>query len=194
MRPYQEDLTADYNTLMSFEAEASAFWTYQQGIVPGLLQTEAYARAVIRGMLPNATVEEVERRVQTRMQRQAALVDLSLWAILDEASLHRQAGTAKEMREQIDHLRTASQRPGLTIQVLPFDAGPHPALLGSFVILKFGEPGLTDIVYVEGLTSDLFLDDESAVARYTETFEYLRAGATSPIKTDAFLADLASKT
>jgi transcriptional regulator with XRE-family HTH domain len=193
LQPYNEELSAEYNTLMSFEAEASSFWTYQQGIIPGLLQTEAHARAVIRGMAPAATTEEVERRVTTRMQRQGVLDHLSLWAILDEAALRRQVGTPEEMREQITHLREANQRPGVTLQFHPFDAGPHPALLGSFVLLKFGEPELTDIVYIEGLTSDLFLDDEASVARYADTFEHLRAGAERPASTDAFLAELARR-
>ena len=193
VRPYHEDLPAEYNTLMSFEEEASAFWTYQQGILPGLLQTEANARAVVRGMGPNLTEEEVERRVETRMQRQRVLDNLNLWAIIDEAALRRQVGTTEERRAQIEHLREAATRPGLTVQVLPYDAGPHPALVGSFVILKYGEPGLTDIVYIEGLTSDLFLDEEVAVARYIETFEYLRAGAASPVQTDALLTQLANE-
>lgn len=193
VQPYAEDLPAELNTLMSFEAEASAFWTYQQTMVPGLLQTEAYARTSIRGMLPDATEDEVERRVSTRMSRQGNLKNLNLWAVVDEGALRRNFGTPDEMRKQIEHLRQIAAQPGLTLQVVPYDAGPHPALLGSFVILKFGEPGLTDIVYLEGLTTDLFLDAEATVSVYTSAFEHLRARASSPSQTDSFLAEVAGE-
>jgi len=92
-------------------------------------------------MAPAATVEEVERRVTTRMQRQGVLENLALWAILDEAAVRRQVGTPEEMREQITHLREANQRPGVTLQIHPFDAGPHPALLGSFVLAQVWRTG-----------------------------------------------------
>lgn len=191
VQPYAEDLPVELNTLMGFEVEATAFWTYQQTNIPGLLQTEAHARTLIRGMLPDATDDEVERRVEIRMQRQTNLANLNLWAIVDEAAFHRQIGTRSDWQAQLNHLQELLQRPGLTLQVVPYDAGPHPAMLGSFVILKFGDPALTDIVYLEGLTSDLFLDDQASVARYLETFEHLRAQAASPIQTNTFLAEVA---
>ncbi|GAA2418707.1 hypothetical protein GCM10010191_31930 [Actinomadura vinacea] len=183
----------EYNTFIGFETEARAVWTYEMTLVPGLLQTEGYARAVIKGMLPHASQEEVERRVDARMKRQEVLAKqdaVRLWAIVDEAALRRQVGSAGEMRAQIEHLRAATLRPEVTLQVLPFDSGPHPAMLGAFVILKFDEPVAPDIVYTEGLTKDLFLDDDTSIAQYRETFEHLRASAHSPGQTEVFLADL----
>lgn len=194
LQPYQEDLPPEYNTLISFEAEAQQVWTYGMTIIPGLLQAEGYARHLIAGMLPDASDQEVERRVETRMRRQEVLSKknpLKLWAIVDEAALRRPAGSSDDMRAQVDHLRKAMQRPEVTLQILPFDAGPHPAMLGAFDILKFAEAGLSDIIYLEGLTNDLFLDDAVSAQRYAETFDYLRAGAASPVQTDSFLARVA---
>jgi transcriptional regulator with XRE-family HTH domain len=193
LQPYRERLSDDYNTLISFETEARALWTYGMTVVPGLLQTERYARRVIAGMLPNATVEQIEHRVETRMQRQTVLSNMKLWAIVDEAALRRKVGTSEEMREQIEHLRDAMQRPQVTLQVLPFDAGPHPAMLGAFDMLKFDMPVVPDIIYLEGLTGDLFLDDEASVKRYVETFEYLRAEAMRPAATEEFLTSVANE-
>jgi transcriptional regulator with XRE-family HTH domain len=196
LQPYNEELSEEYNTLMSFEAEARALWTYQMSLIPGLLQTESYARTVLKGMAPLAGNEEIERRVETRLRRQEVLVKetpLRLWAIVDEAALRRRVGDADTMRGQITHLHEVAQRPEVTLQVLSFDAGPHPAMLGAFVILKFDEPVAPDIVYTEGLSSDLFLDDEPAIVRYTETFDQLRAIAWSPSQTENFLARLAKE-
>jgi transcriptional regulator with XRE-family HTH domain len=198
LQPYQEGLPAEYNTFISFESEAKALWTYEMSLVPGLLQTENYARAVIRGMLPSASAEEVEHRVETRMRRQASVLDKEnpprLWAIVDEAALHREVGSADIMREQITHLQNAMERPEVNLQLLPFDAGAHPAMLGAFVILKFNEPVAPDIVYIEGILGDIFLDDATSIERYTDAFEHLRAIALRPTRTAEILASLAERT
>lgn len=194
LQPYQEDLSEQYNTLMGFEAEAQAVWTYGMTLIPGLLQTEAYARAVIKGMWPAATSEQVDRRVAARLHRQELLTKdqpLKLWAIVDEAALRRKVGSPAIMREQTERLRASLAEPVVTVQVLTFGAGAHPAMLGAFDILKFGEPISPDIVYLEGLTSDLFLDDETDIGQYADTFEHLRASSASQSETDKFLADVA---
>lgn len=194
LQPHLAGLPERYNTFISFEEEARQFWTYEMTIVPGLLQTEDYARAVIKGMLPHATDEEIEQRVEARMRRQAVLLKdppLKLWAIVDEAALRRQVGSAAVMKAQIEYLRTVADRPEVTLQVLSFDAGPHPAMLGAFVLLKFDEPIAPDIVYVEALAGDLILDDAPSIERYTSTFEHLRAAAASPAITMRLLATLA---
>jgi Domain of unknown function (DUF5753) len=194
LRPFHAELPEHYNTFISFEAEARSLWTYEVTIVPGLLQTEDYARAVIKGMLPDATNGEVEQRVDARMRRQAVLAKdqpLKLWAIVDEAALRRQVGSPATMKAQIEHLRACVERPEVTLQVLPFDAGPHPAMLGAFVLLKFDEPVAPDIVYIEALGGDLFLDDEASIKRYASTFEHLRASAASATATEKILAGLA---
>ena len=187
---YHEGLTEQYNTLIGFESEAQELWTYGMTLVPGLLQTETYARRVIRGMLPNISDDEVERRVAARMQRQKALDHLRLWAIVDEAALRRQAGSRADVIEQLEHLREVMKEPHVTLQILPFESGPHPAMLGAFDMIKFNAPVAPDIIYLEGLTNDLFLDDEASIKRYTETFEHLRAGAMRPSVSDEFLESI----
>lgn len=194
LQPYHEDLSEQYNALIGFEAEAEWAWTYGMTLVPGLLQAEGYARALIRGMLPEATDEEVEQRVVARMNRQKVLTKenpLRMWAVVDEAALRRHVGSPDDMRAQVEHLREASRRPEVTLQVLTYEAGPHPAMLGAFDILKFGEAAAPDIVYLEGLTNDLFLDDEPSLKRYVATFEHLRASSASPTASDKFLAAVA---
>ncbi|NDU73566.1 helix-turn-helix domain-containing protein [Actinomadura sp. DSM 109109] len=190
LQPYQEGLSEQYNAFIGFEAEARSLRNYQMSFVPGLLQTENYARAIIRGVLPQATSEEVEQRVEARLHRQA-LLDAegapSLWAIVDEAALRRQVGSSQTMRAQVARLREVMDRPQVTLQVLPLDAGPHPAMFGAFVILTFQEPVTSDIVYIEGLTGDLFLDDALRIERYSGTFDHLRALAASPASTRKLL-------
>jgi len=193
LQPYQAELPEEYNTFISFESEAHSLWTYQTTLIPGLLQTEDYARAVIKGLGPEISAGEVERRVETRMRRQEILdkeEPLRLWAIVDEAALRRLIGSPQIMRVQFEHLREVMDRPGVTLQALPFEAGPHPAMLGAFAILKFDEPIAPDIVYLEGISGDLFLDDVSSITRYADTFEQLRAISSSPVETSKILASL----
>jgi hypothetical protein len=132
-------------------------------------------------MMPNGTDEEVENRVAARMQRQQVLEggQLRLWLVVDEAALRRSVGNAAVLKAQLEHMQQVAKKPNVTLQVLPFEAGPHPALLGSFVILQFGEVGAPDMVYIESEAGDLFLDDELSVERYNNTFEHLRATALS---------------
>ncbi|RAY15194.1 transcriptional regulator [Actinomadura craniellae] len=191
---YPADLPERYSTYISFESEAHTSLTFGATLVPGLLQTEDYARAVIRGLLPEITSEEVEQRVEARMRRQTILDrenPLRLWAIVDEAALRRQVGSPQAMNAQIAHLRESMDRPEVTLQVLPFEAGPHPAMLGEFIILKFEGAIAPDIVYIDGLAGDLFVDDAPSIARYIRAFEHLRAIASSPAATHKILATLA---
>jgi transcriptional regulator with XRE-family HTH domain len=197
LQPYQADLPEHYNAFIGFEVEARSLWTYQMTLVPGLLQIGDYARAVIKGMGPDLSSEEVERRVEARMHRQEVLIKEDaprLWAVVDEAALRRQVGSPQVMRAQVAHLQEYMERPEVTLQVLPFDAGPHPAMLGAFVVLKFDEPVTSDIVYIEGLSGDLFLDDTPSIERYISTFDHLRAIASSPTTTRKILASLAKDT
>ncbi len=190
LQTFEGELPDRYSAFIGFESEARQLLTYETLLIPGLLQTEEYARAVIRGMLPQATDEEVEARVAARTQRQQVLDgdQLRLWAVVDEAALRRSVGDAAVLRAQMEHLQKEAKRPNLTLQVLPFDAGPHPALLGAFVILKFGDIGAPDMVYIESEAGDLFLDDEPSVDRYNTTFEHLRATALSSAASMDFLS------
>jgi transcriptional regulator with XRE-family HTH domain len=157
------------------EAAASFIRTYELQFVPGLLQTDEYARAVIR--LGNAGSEdEVTRRTEARINRRL-LLDREdpprKWAVIDEAALRRPIGDSAVMREQIRHLIKMADHPAVTLQVLPFTAGGHRALGGPFTILRFAEPDLRDVVYIEQLTSALYLDKPTEVDSYLEVMEQL---------------------
>jgi hypothetical protein len=190
LQTFEGELPDRYSTFIGFESEARQLLTYEALLIPGLLQTEDYARAVIRGMLPQATDEEVEARVAARMQRQRVLDgdQLRLWAAVDEAALRRSVGDVAVLGAQVEHLLQAARRPNVALQILPFNAGPHPALLGGFVILKFGDIGAPDMVYIESEAGDLFLDDEPIVDRYNTTFEHLRATALNFAASADFLS------
>jgi hypothetical protein len=158
-------------------------WNYESLFIPGLLQTEDYARAVIRGGLPNASRDEVERRVEVRMERQALLRNenpLNLWSIVDEAALRREVGGPEVMQAQFRYLMEASELPHVTFQVIPFDAGAHPGMPGSFILLQFGDAAIPDVIYVDTMAGELFLEEEADVRRYKLVFEHLRAVAASP--------------
>ncbi|WP_433500544.1 helix-turn-helix domain-containing protein [Sphaerimonospora sp. CA-214678] len=188
------ELPGQYPTYISFEAEARQICNYESLFVPGLLQTEAYARAVVRGVRPTASEEDVEIRVAARLQRQKLLADEhrpGFWAILDEGVLARMVGGPDVMREQIARLAEHARDPFVTVQVVPFAAGAHPGMPGSFVVMKFGSDD-PDIVYVDSMAGDLFLEQEAELTRYNSIFEHLRAVALSPGDTTAMLKKLAA--
>jgi transcriptional regulator with XRE-family HTH domain len=183
LHAYQSELPEHYTTYMGFEGEAHSVWNYESLFVPGLLQTEDYARAVIRGVLPTASRDEVERRVEARMERQAVLRNdnpLNLWSIVDEAALRRQVGGLAVMQVQLRYLREVSELPHVTFQVIPFNVGAHAGMPGSFVLMQFAEAAIPDVIYIDSMAGDLFLEEESDVRRYTLVFEHLRAVAVSP--------------
>lgn len=195
MRSFPSELPEQYTTYIGFEAEAQSVWNYESLFVPGLLQTEDYAQAVIRGVLPMASRDEVESRVQARMARQQLLVGkppLRLWAILDEAAVRRRVGGPQVMLGQLRHLTQAAELPHVTIQIIPFQAGAHPGMPGSFAILQFSRPD-PDVVYVDSMAGDLFLEKEADLQRYTLTFEHLRAVALSPDGSCSLVAAIAEE-
>lgn len=188
------DLPEIYTAYIGFEDEAREIWNYESLFIPGLLQIEGYARSVIRGTLPEATTQEVEERVQARMQRQSVLSKtdpLRLWAIIDEAALHRQVGGAATMLEQVLHLRDSAQQPNITLQVIPFSAGAHTGMSGSFVVMQFADPVAPDIVYLDSTGGDLFLEEETDIRRHRLSFEHLRAVALSPDASTRLITRLA---
>ena len=183
LHAYQSELPEHYTTYIGFEGEAQSVWNYESLFVPGLLQTEDYARAVIRGGLPQASRDEVERRVEVRMERQAVLRNdnpLNLWSIVDEAALRRQVGGPEVMQAQFRHLVEVSELPHVTFQVIPFGAGAHPGMPGSFILLQFGDAAIPDVIYVDTMAGELFLEEVADVRRYKLVFEHLRAVAASP--------------
>jgi transcriptional regulator with XRE-family HTH domain len=194
LHAYQSELPEQYTTFIGFEGEAESAWEYESLFVPGLLQTEDYARAVIGGTLPFASRDEVQRRVEVRMERQEVLRNenpLQLWSIVDEAALRRQVGKTAVMQAQLRHLIQACELLNVTFQVIPFDAGAHPGMPGSFIVLQFTEEAIPDVIYVETMAGELFLEEESDIRRYKLVFEHLRAVSASPDASRSLLASLA---
>jgi transcriptional regulator with XRE-family HTH domain len=165
-----------FEPYISLEAAASVIRNYEVQFVPGLLQTHDYAREVIRLGYPAITEQELSRRVDLRMGRQR-LLDRSapprLWAALDEAVLRRPIGGPGVMRGQVARLIEMAEHPAVTVQIVPFSAGGHSAAGGPFAILRFAEPELSDVVYLEQLTSALYLEKPADVDRYLEVIERL---------------------
>ncbi|MGH4025791.1 MAG: DUF5753 domain-containing protein, partial [Pseudonocardiaceae bacterium] len=163
--------------------------TYEPQFVPGLLQTEACARAVIKLGHARSPSVEIERRVMLRMRRQDILTQSAspnLWAVLDEAALRR-LGNGSLMRAQIEHLIEMAALPNITLQVIPFRAGGHAAAGGPFTILQFSEPDLADIVYLEQLTSSVYLDRTQDVDHYLMVMDRLCVQAKSATESIRFL-------
>jgi hypothetical protein len=193
---YSDALPHWLEPYFGLEAAASFIREYELQFVPGLLQTEEYARAVIQlGSSP--TEEEVARRTDARISRQQILHRENppkLWAVMDESALRRVVGSREIMREQLRQLIEMCEHEAVTLQVLPFAAGAHRALGGAFTILRFSEPDLRDVVYIEQLTSALYLDKPTEVDSYLEVIEEVCLQAEPSAKTPgilkAALADL----
>lgn len=173
---YNDILPSWFETYVGLEESATGIRNYEVQFVPGLLQSEGYARAVVKLGFPAAPEEELERRVRLRMARQRLLRGAEpphLWAVLDEAVLRRPLGGAEVMREQIDHILQALELPNVTVQIVPFSVGGHAAAGGPFSILRFSQPDLPDVVYMEQLTSAVYLEKRDDVDRYLEVMERL---------------------
>lgn len=178
---YSDILPGWFEEYISLEQAATQISGYEVQFVPGLLQTEEYARAVT--LLAYSNPKEISRRVSLRMARQARLSgpeQVSLGVVLDEAVLSRPIGGPSVMRDQLRHLIEMSQRPNVTIQVLPFKVGGHAAAGGPFSVLQFTESDLSDIVYLEQLSTAQYLDKPDMVAKYLEVIERLRLEAATP--------------
>ncbi len=190
---YADVLAEGFDTYVDLEIQASSIRTYEIQLVPGLLQTESYARAVLSAAWVTAEQGEIDRRAAVRMRRQEMIASKQdgpqLWAVLDEAVLRRQVGGADVMREQLGRLLEAGEQPNATRQVLPHRAGAHAAMLGAFVILSFAEPD-RPVVYLETDTSSLYLEEETEIDRYVLIFDHLRAAALGPKESAAFVSHL----
>jgi transcriptional regulator with XRE-family HTH domain len=172
---YSDIMQSWLEPYVGLEAAATVIRTYEVQFVPGLLQTEEYALALIRQGVA-ASEEEVSRRAELRVSRQEILASPhppQVWAVVDEGALRRPVGGRDVIRRQLQHLIEITEHPAVTLQILPFDAGPHPAMGGPFTILRFAEPDLHDVVFIEQLTSALYLDKPSEVDSYLEVMEQL---------------------
>ncbi|MFY1654474.1 helix-turn-helix domain-containing protein [Solwaraspora sp. WMMB762] len=184
--PYGDLLPTWFQYYLDLESAASLIRTYEIQFVPGLLQTEEYARAVIDIGFSESGVREVDRRVELRMARKRVLDRAGaprVWAVIDEAVLCRPIGGTRVLRGQIEALAEASEQPGVRLQVVRFRSGGHAAAGGAFSILRFPEQELPDVVYLEHLTSALYLDKREEVDRYAAAVGRLFIEADPPDRT-----------
>ncbi|MEV3853711.1 helix-turn-helix transcriptional regulator [Streptomyces sp. NPDC050095] len=196
-RKYSTVLTPTrYDGYLALESDAVSIANYQPMLVPGLLQTEGYARAVITQMRPDLAPPQVEDLVRVRMQRQASRLGgeqpAKLWAILDEAVLRRETGSPEVRRAQLEKLIEVSELPYVTVQLLPFSLGAHPGLYGPFVILTFPAP-TAPLVWLENPKNSVYLEKAEDVDEYTEIFDQLRACALGPAETRARIAQISEE-
>ncbi|NYH40631.1 hypothetical protein HNR22_000358 [Micromonospora jinlongensis] len=190
---YGDVLPTWFQSYLGLEAAAALIRTYEVQFVPGLLQTGDYARAVVLLGHGAAGPDEIERRVALRMQRQQLLHRESppqLWAVVDEAALRRPIGGPAVMRGQLTALIEATKSPNIRLQVIPFAAGGHAAAGGAFTILRFGDQELPDIVYIEQLTSAIYLDKRDDLDYYAVAMERLCVEAEPPERTPDILGRL----
>jgi transcriptional regulator with XRE-family HTH domain len=188
------DLLPDwFEEYLGLEGAASVIRTFELQFVHGLFQTEAYARAVTLLGRKTAPAEEIDRRVSLRIKRQDILTGPEppqVWSVMDESVLRRPVGGRAVMRAQLNHLEEMTCLPQVTIQVIPFGGGGHAAAGGSFTLLRFAEPELPDVVYIEQLTSALYLDDRQDIDHYMEVMNDLSTEALTPDRTTQFIAEI----
>jgi transcriptional regulator with XRE-family HTH domain len=191
-RGYGDVLPSWFETYLGLEQAASVIRVYESQLVPGLLQTTDYARAVLRRRHVHVSGGEIERRVALWMARQAFVGQPgapALWVMLDEAVLRRSWGDQKVHHRQLLHLIRMAQRPNITLQVLPFDSDGCPAG-GPFTILRFAEPDLPDVVYLEHLTNAVYLDKKRDTVEYLGVMDCLSVRAKSPTETLNLLQEI----
>jgi transcriptional regulator with XRE-family HTH domain len=179
-QPYNDVLPSWFELYLGLERAASIIRLYEVQFIHGLLQTEDYARAVILIANAHAPAEEIDRRVSVRMKRQQLLTQPDgpqVWAVLDEAALRRWPAGPEVMRAQLKHLLQVTELPNVTLQIVPFDVGPHAAAGGPFTILRFPEPDLPDMVYLEQLNSAVYLDHPDDVIDYVTVMDQLAVRA-----------------
>ncbi|MFI1963081.1 helix-turn-helix domain-containing protein [Streptomyces pathocidini] len=188
---FRDVLPEWFSAFVSLEGEAELIRAYEPHYIPGLLQTPGYARAVLRAGMPHAAEEEIERGVALRTERQAVLTKEGaplLWVVLDETVLRRPVGGSAVMREQIDRLAEAASMENVRLQIMPFTAGPHPAMYGPFHIFRFPIQELPDIVYTESLVGGVYLDQHDDVSAFLEALDRMCAQAAPAHATPGILS------
>ena len=192
-RAYEDVLPTWFDNYVGLEETAVAIRTYEIQFVPGLLQTPVYARAVIESGLPTPQPHEVDRAIALRMARQRLLERANpphLWAVIDEAALRRPVGTAATSKAQLAHLLDLTERPCITLQILPLSASAHAVGGGAFTLLRFGDLDLPDIAYLEQLLNAVYIDRRDQVECYTLLLERLAVEALTPDDTTRLLHQL----
>jgi len=194
---YNDILPDWFETYLGLESAATSIRSFEMQFVPGLFQTEDYARAVTSLGHQTALVDEIERRVGLRLKRQELLARAQpprIWAVMDEAVLRRPVGGLPVMRAQLRRLVEAARMPRVTLQVVPFARGGHAGASGSFSILRFEERDLPDVVYIEQLTSAVYLDQRQDIEHYLEVVDQLSGEALTPLDTTRFIEQVADET
>jgi transcriptional regulator with XRE-family HTH domain len=193
---YGDLLPSWFRAYVDLEAAATLIRTYEGQLIPGLLQTDDYMRALVHGAHLQDAGEEVGRRVRLRMARQMLLTREQpprLWAVVDEAALRRPVGGPEVMRAQLERLLDISKLPNVTLQILAFGTGAHPAMGNSFSILRFPDQELPDLVYLEHLTNAVYLDKRPEVERYLDVMELLCDQSEPPARTEALINKVLSE-
>jgi transcriptional regulator with XRE-family HTH domain len=191
--PFSTVLTGAY---VGMEAAARSVRAYEQQVIPGLLQTDMYADALIRGARLSDTDQQIEQRVRVRMARQALLIQddpIDLWVVLDEAVVSRPVGGDDVMRDQLFRLAEMAVLPNVTLQILPFAAGAHAGMDGTFAILDFPDAEDPDVVFVENATGGLFLEKVDELSKYNSIFDAIRSTALPPEESRNMIALLAEE-
>ena len=181
--PYSDVLPEWYETYVGLESEASTIHTYEAEAIPGLMQTQDYAFALTKATLIRADESEIARRVELRMQRQQRVAGSNpaeLWAVIGEVALRRCVGGPDVLRDQLEHVLKLAELPHVTLQVMPLDAGAHPAQAGPFVILRYSDRADPDVVYLETHVGGLYLEREIELSNYMRMMDHLRAHALNP--------------
>jgi transcriptional regulator with XRE-family HTH domain len=187
-----ESYDLDFDTYVGLETEATELKYYQSTIVPGLLQTAAYARAMLDVNIPKLTPDRIDELLEVKLTRQRLLsreLPLRLWAVFDEAALHRAVGGREVMAAQLDRLVDVSGNPNVTMQVIPYEAGAHPAMDSTFNILDFAGP-VPSVVYVEGLSGWRYLERPAEIDKYQQVFEILHEVALNPEDSTELIATI----
>jgi Domain of unknown function (DUF5753)/Helix-turn-helix domain len=190
---FGDTLRHGYSTFLALENDAESERCFMQNVVPGILQTAPYAEALMRAVFLASPPGEILRRVQVRVNRQQLLTKeypLELITILDESVLRRWLGGPDVMTGQLRHLIEMAKCPNVTIQVLPFATGPHISMNGPFVVLRFPGPSTSDIVYLENMTSELFIENEAEAFHYSLAFDRLREMALGPAESLNYIAQI----
>jgi transcriptional regulator with XRE-family HTH domain len=185
-----------FQVFVGLEAEATELRRYDMELVPGLLQTPDYYRAYLRVAPVSWKPEEIDRMIEFRQTRQQRVIhddSLRLWVVMNEAVIRRHVGNQPTMKAQLNHLIEMSEKPNITLQVLPFAAGPHPAMDGGFVIIGFPETEDPDVIYQESQAGSLYLEESAVIDRYNLVFKHLMAKADDPDRTRDLLGSVAKE-
>ncbi|MBR7672852.1 helix-turn-helix domain-containing protein [Streptomyces sp. NPDC054796] len=188
---YRDVVPEWFSAFVSLESESHVIRAYEPHYVPGLLQTEGYARAVLRAGMPQAPEEEIRRQVALRLERQTVLrreEPPMLWVVMDETVLRRSIGGPEVMREQIDYLIEASEQPHIRLQIMPFSVGPHPAMYGPFHLFRFPIEELPDFACSESLVGAVYFDQRDDVSSFLEALDRMCAQAAPVARTEAILS------